>query len=84
MKTLIILALSLALIGCSNTIATERNLTSPYVVKSIESWYKSSIFCVYDLNTNDTYTATKNNLVVRDSIGKFSINDTIFITLIKK
>ena len=84
MKALIILALSTALIGCSKTIATERNLKFPYTVESIKSYYNDKVCCLYYLKTGEHYITTKKNLVVRDSIGKFNIHDTIYVTLIKK
>jgi hypothetical protein len=81
-KFLCILVISTMFIGCSNTIATERNLTSPYRVESIKS--DEGVYCLYYVSTGIGYAFTKNNLTVRDSIGKFSIHDTVFVTLIKK
>lgn len=82
MKTLIILVLSLVIFGCSQTIATEHDLTSPYKVVSIESY--DNTYCLYYVRTGVSYIYTKNNLAVRDSIGKFNINDTVYVTLVKK
>ena len=83
MKTLIILALLITIFGCSGTITTERNLLSPYKVEKIKT-IGSDINCLYYLSTGAFYTQRQNNLVVKDSIGKFNINDTIYVTLIKK
>ena len=82
MKILIILALSVIIFGCSNTITTERDFDFPYKVESITKC--NNIYCLYHLNTDVFLVKTQNKLVVRDSIGKFNINDTIYVTLIKK
>ena len=86
MKTMIkifgILIIPLMFIGCHRAIATERDLTSPYKVEYIEA--DEGVYCRYYVSTGTGYIFTKNDLCFRDSIGKFNIHDTVYVTLIKK
>lgn len=80
MKKLLII--SLFLVACDTRIATKDALFIKPVVYKIEN-FGSSIYCEYYINTYTDYVYYDDDIIIVDTIGKFSIGDTVNIITIK-
>lgn len=83
LNLLILLVLSMVLFSCGNKIPTgDIDITgNPYRVTKITEF--STGICTYHIKTGVDYTNYADNLIIVDSIGKFTIGDTVYISLNK-
>lgn len=83
-KIIISILFVLSIMSCSDVIITESaNLDHNYVIGSIES-IDDKVLCLYNLDTNVGYIHYINIFSFRDTIGKFSVGDTIVFNASKK
>lgn len=80
-KLLIILLIASGLYSCSY-IPTNKQVSDPYVVVSIERF--DGNLCRYDLETGYDNIGYKDDITIVDTIGKFSIGDSILLSAYKK
>ena len=82
-----LLLVAFILTSCGNTevITTEKNVIN-YTVHSVYSMSDTDNpkFCRYYISTGKDYVTFNDNVFIRDSIGKFSISDTIVLVPMKK
>lgn len=83
MKKIFLLIVTIVMLSC-NYIPTSKSLDSPYIVRSIDEFYTNEKLCVYQISTGAEYAYYNDDLSVVDSIGKFSIGDSVYISLNKK
>ncbi len=81
MKYVILILLSMYIISCKNYLPTNKENKIKYVVKSIDEWSEKT--CLYNLETGKSYISYNNDITINDTIGKFNIGDTVFLTLNK-
>lgn len=63
---------------------TEQIIDSPYTVVQIDNWFDNKTTCSYHLTTHSSYAYYDNEIEMVDSIGKFTIRDTVYIHLYKR
>ena len=81
MKNLIIILFVLLIVSCENILITKTyNPGKGYRVDKIESYED---YAKYYLDSDNTWIIFNNKLHLVDSIGKYAIDDTVFITLEK-
>lgn len=79
-KIILLLIISGFLSSCDNYISTNKDSLQYYVTEIRTTDLKG---CVYILDTKHTYINYRNQLKIIDSIGKWNINDTVYLTLNK-
>jgi hypothetical protein len=81
MKNLILILFTLLIISCENNLITKTcNPGRGYRVDRIEAYKERA---KYYLDSDNEYVMFNNRPYLIDSIGKYEIDDTVFITLEK-
>lgn len=81
-KILALILIIVCLHSCGSNIPTQKDAKSPYVVISIELFDDTKL-CKYNISTGTDYFYFDDNMTIIDSIGKFSISDTVYLSLNK-
>ena len=68
--------LSIVLSSCGSNLATDM----PYVVYSIENFNDSKTICIYNAETSMDYLYYIDEISITDSIGKFNIGDSLYLS----
>lgn len=79
---LLTVIIGVCLISCRGNLPTSKVIDDPYIVKSIETYDR--ILCVYNLETGQDYPNFIDDVSVVDTIGKFTIGDTVCFVLKKQ
>lgn len=80
-KGLFLILVSGSLFSCVY-IPSNNTTYKPYIVTDISQYSETN--CLYEIDNGSGYIDIDDNLIIIDSIGKFNINDTVYITLNKK
>ena len=81
-KGLFLILVSGSLFSCGYFIPANNIVYRPYIVTDISRYSDKN--CLYHISNGSDYIDIDDDLTIIDSIGKFNINDTVYITLNKK
>ncbi len=85
-KILLLLLVVFVITSCDVEIITNQNGLDSYIVNSVytKTDKDNPKYCRYYINTGHDYLNISDDIFISDSIGKFSIADTIVLVPMKK